>query len=274
MGILNKLLGKEPTSGDEDVRVGAALFMRGQFAFAIPRLERALRKPLEGYSRSEVLTIIGNCHNALNHYDKALEYHDRALQENPRNHKALVNKGVVYRLKGDYDKARECYDQALEIAPDYAELHVSLGALLELQEEYDEAIQHLERAVQMNDGLAVAHANLSLAYAGAGRFDEADASLRAAVVRGYAQEKVIKNRIREFRKKAQATAAATPAPKTAHAAKPAMVCCVCGKDLSGGPAMVDKLTGEAFCENDSQYFGMDPKQRPTPSRPGSQVVAQ
>jgi Tfp pilus assembly protein PilF len=209
--------------------------------------------------------MIGNCHNALNHYDKALEYHDRALQENPRNHKALVNKGVVYRLKGDFEKARECYDKALEIAPDYAELHVSLGALLELQEKYNEAIQHLERAVQMNDSLAVGHANLAMAYAGAGRFDEAETSLRAAVVRGYRQEKVIRERIGEFRKKAQSTDAAPRPQPTAHSPRPAMVCCVCGKDLAGVPAMIDRVTGEAFCESDSQYFGLDPKQRPTPA---------
>jgi tetratricopeptide (TPR) repeat protein len=267
MGLLNKLLGKaEGVSGDAQVQAGAALFVQGQFASAIRPLEQALEKPLEAYSRSEVLTMIGNCHSSLNHFDKALEYHDKSLIENPKNHKALVNKGVVYRLMGDYVKARECYNQALEIAPDYAELHVSLGALLELQEKYDEAIEHLERAVQMNDGLAVGHANLAVAYAGSGRFEDAEAELRAAVVRGYRQRKVIEERISEFREKAQSTPVRAEAPAAlAPPPRSAMICCVCGKDLTGSPAMVDRRTGEAFCEGDSEYFGVDASQRPVPA---------
>lgn len=38
-------------------------------------------------------------------------------------------------------------------------------------------------------------------------------------------------------------------------------CCICGKDLTGLPAMVDHATGEAFCEQDAHYFGMHPSNR-------------
>lgn len=41
-----------------------------------------------------------------------------------------------------------------------------------------------------------------------------------------------------------------------------MQCCICGRDLTGQPQMVDRATGEAFCSADSHYFGMHPSNRP------------
>jgi len=41
-----------------------------------------------------------------------------------------------------------------------------------------------------------------------------------------------------------------------------MKCCICGQDLAGQPAMVDQVTGDAFCSRDSHYFGMHPSNRP------------
>jgi hypothetical protein len=41
-----------------------------------------------------------------------------------------------------------------------------------------------------------------------------------------------------------------------------MKCCICGQNLEGQPAMVDRATGEAFCSRDSQFFGLDPSNRP------------
>jgi hypothetical protein len=41
-----------------------------------------------------------------------------------------------------------------------------------------------------------------------------------------------------------------------------MKCCICGQNLDGQPAMVDRATGEAFCPRDSHYFGQHPSNRP------------
>ena len=46
-----------------------------------------------------------------------------------------------------------------------------------------------------------------------------------------------------------------------------MQCCVCGKNLDGQPALVDRATGEAFCYGDRDYFGLDPRQRPKTPKP-------
>ena len=44
--------------------------------------------------------------------------------------------------------------------------------------------------------------------------------------------------------------------------KEKMECCICGKDLTGLPAMVDHASSEAFCERDAHYFGQHPSNRP------------
>ncbi|MDJ0707754.1 MAG: tetratricopeptide repeat protein [Leptolyngbyaceae cyanobacterium MO_188.B28] len=188
-----------PTNGDSDVRTALDLYKRREFAEAIPHLQNSLDKPIGEYSRSEVLTMIGNCYNELDQFEESLKYHDLSIQEDPENYKAYVNKGIVYRLTGEYAQAGDMYSKALEIEPDYPELHASMGALAIYQEDYSVAIDYLERALELDDTLAVTHSNLALAYATVGRFDEAEKALKEAVVRGYHQPEVIKERIEKFR---------------------------------------------------------------------------
>ena len=173
--------------------------MQRKFAAAIPLLESALAKPLAITPRSHVLTTLGRCYDGLEQFERSLEYHDRALREDPLNYSAHVNKGVVYRLMGDYEKAAASYATALKMAPEYAELHSSLGTLAIFQSHFDQAVVHLERAVALNDSLAASHSNLALAYASVGRFDDADLALKKAVLRGYHQPEVVRLRIERLK---------------------------------------------------------------------------
>jgi len=186
-------------SGDAEAHQAMLLMEQRNFTDAIPLFERSLGKKLTVYSESVVLTAIGNCYNELEDYELSHQYHDRAIAADPKNHQALVNKGVVYRLQGDYEQAEKCYMKALSMAPDYAELHASIGALSLFQEDTGKAIKHLEMAVKLDDTLPVAHSNLAVAYATNGQFEDADAELRKAVVRGYHQPELIRERIEMLR---------------------------------------------------------------------------
>jgi tetratricopeptide (TPR) repeat protein len=188
------------SSGDDDVVAGANLYESGKYREALERLKPALNKTLQSHSKSEVLAIIGNCYNQLDEYEQALDYQEQAIQADPSNHQAYVNKGVVHRLMGDLDAAAQCYDKAIALNPNYAEAYSSLGALAIFQDDPQKAIQHLERAIALNPSLAVSHANLALAYAAADRFDDADESLKKAILRGYDKSDVIKERIENLRR--------------------------------------------------------------------------
>jgi len=195
-------------SGDALVQEGAVFHDQGDYATAIPYFQDALKKPLVNYDKSEVMTMIGNCYNELDEYEESIKYHDMAIKEDPKNHMAFVNKGVVCRLLGEFDEAEKMYNKALELEPDYAELHVSLGALYIHQEEYDKAVAHLEKGVELDDSLAVAHSNLAFAYATVGRFEDADRELKKAIVRGYERPELIKERIESFKAIAEEAPAA------------------------------------------------------------------
>jgi tetratricopeptide (TPR) repeat protein len=188
------------SSGDDDVIAGARLYEQRKYGEAAERLERAVNKPLKNYSKCHVLTVLGNCYNELEDYEKALSYHDAAIDEDPSSHEAHVNKGVVHRLMGDHDKAAECYEKAVALNPNYAEAHASLGALALLRDEPDKAIECLERAAKLDPSVSVAHSNLALAYASVGRFDDAEAALRRATLHGYHKPEAIRERIDNLRR--------------------------------------------------------------------------
>ncbi|MFN3152315.1 tetratricopeptide repeat protein [Bremerella sp.] len=200
-----------PKNGDALVEEGALYHDQGNFAEAIPYFQDALEKPLVNYNKSEVMTMIGNCYNELDEYEESIKYHNMAIKEDPKNHMAYVNKGVVCRLLGEFDEAEKMYNKALELEPNYAELHVSLGALYIHQEEYEKAVVHLEKGVELDDSLAVAHSNLAFAYATVGRFEDADRELKKAIVRGYERPELIKERIDSFRAVAEETPASDDA---------------------------------------------------------------
>ena len=198
---LMALAGCRP-SGDADVQRGLALYEARQFDEAIPMFEKGLEQPLSAYSRSDILTTIGNCHYELDELDKTLTFHDQALAEDPENERAHVNMGIVFRLQGEYERAEACYRQAMKLAPEYAELHGSMGTLAIVQGKFDEAIGHLERSIELDALHPVAHSNLAVAYASVGRFDEADAELQKAISLGYHQPDVIQERIDGLRESA------------------------------------------------------------------------
>jgi tetratricopeptide (TPR) repeat protein len=182
-------------SGDTYAERGIRHFENKEYNEAIDDLKRAVELGLKHIALDDVCTIIGNCYNELENYSESIFWHKRALDANPQAYKAWVNLGIVHRLQGDYDDAEESYRQAIEVNPDYAEAYASLGALYIFRDDLDQAIPTLERAVKLDDTVAVSHANLSLAYAMDGRYEEAHRTLKAAIVRGYENGDIIRERI-------------------------------------------------------------------------------
>jgi len=183
----------------DELATGVRLYNEGKYSEAIRHLEHGIEWPWKHDVKGSFLTVIGNCYYELGQSDVSLDWHQRAIDEDPTNHKAYVNKGIVFRSRGEYDKANECYATALSLAPDYAELHASMGVLAIAQGKPEVAIEQLERCIELDDSLAVGHANLAVAYAMVGRFDEADEQLTGAIVRGYKDGKVLKQRIEKLR---------------------------------------------------------------------------
>jgi tetratricopeptide (TPR) repeat protein len=183
-------------AGDTHLQSAIKANGAGDYVRAIEETRQALAKGVSPQVLSDTHTIQGNAYTALERYDEAVASHEKALEVDPRSHKAWANLGVTYRRSGKLDKAEECYKRSLEIKSDYADAHVNLGALYLAKNDARKAVEELEYAVKLDPGVGgVAYGNLALAYAIAGRFDEADATLKQAVAQGYASGQEVRKRI-------------------------------------------------------------------------------
>lgn len=195
VGIVVLSCGSGTGAGDRAAAEGYRLQSAGKHAEAARAFETAIDKGVSEERIEMVYTCLGNAYNELEQFEKAVEAHRKALDVNPEFHKAWVNLGVVYRLSGNFIEAEKCYMRALELQPDYAELHASMGALHIFQGKYNQAVQHLEKATELDGQLPVAWSNLALAYASVGKLTQADTALKKAIVLGYKDGLVIRERI-------------------------------------------------------------------------------
>jgi tetratricopeptide (TPR) repeat protein len=129
-----------------------------------------------------------------------------------------------------------------------SELLTTLGHWHSSLNHYDRALAYHDRALQENPKNDKAFRNKGAVYSLMGEDEKARECYNEAL---QLQKTVLEQRISQFRGKPQVPPA-----------RSARVCCVCGMDLKWIPAMVDRQTGEAFCEQDSRHFGLDPGQRP------------
>ena len=60
-------------------------------------------------------------------YDQALFDFTKAIELNPKDADAYINRGFVYDKKGQYDQAISNFTKALEINPKYAEAYCNRG---------------------------------------------------------------------------------------------------------------------------------------------------
>ncbi|MET0511491.1 MAG: toll/interleukin-1 receptor domain-containing protein [Thermoleophilaceae bacterium] len=179
-----------------------AAFGRREFQESARLFERALVLGLPDNLLATTYSSLGNAYNELDRLDEAGAASERALQLNPREHRAWLNLGIVHRLQGRFDDAERCYQEALQLAPGDPAVHASLGALYIVRGEPERAVESLQRAVGLGPGHAVAHGNLALALAMVGDFEKADGSLRTAVAGGYQNAAVIGERIANLKRAA------------------------------------------------------------------------
>ena len=125
-----------------------------------------IREKLYGLESIDVAmsyNSIGSIHNSLANYDKALEYHSKALEirekilglEHSDTGQSYNNMGLVYDILGDYDKALEYYSKALATCekalglkhPNAATLYNNIGSTYYSLGDYDKALEYHSKAL-------------------------------------------------------------------------------------------------------------------------------
>ncbi|MEE0961827.1 MAG: DUF2225 domain-containing protein [Bacteroidales bacterium] len=108
---------------------------------------------------------IGIVYNNLGDYDKALEYHNKALkirkevlgEKHPDTAGSYIGIGSVYKILGDYDKALEYHNKALEIYKevlgekhtDTAASYVGIGNVYDDLGDYNKALELYNKALEI-----------------------------------------------------------------------------------------------------------------------------
>jgi len=90
-----------------------------------------IKRGIEAYPNDNdalMVTLI-NYYLEKDKSDLALEYLNKAIEKDPKNHTFYFARGALYDKLGDFDNAKISYEKAIEIKPDYFDAYYNLGAL-------------------------------------------------------------------------------------------------------------------------------------------------
>ncbi|MDE2785409.1 MAG: tetratricopeptide repeat protein [Chloroflexota bacterium] len=87
-----------------------------------------------------------------------------AIQRNPNDAKAYLERGGTYLNKREYDRAIEDYTSVIRIAPENSEAYTSRGNVYLSKNEYDQAIADYHSALRRDPYDEEALCNLEAAY--------------------------------------------------------------------------------------------------------------
>lgn len=87
-----------------------------------------------------------------------------AIQRNPNDAKAYLERGGVYLNKREYDRSIEDYTSVIRIAPENSEAYTSRGNVYLSRNEYDQAIADYDSALRRDPYDEEALCNLEAAY--------------------------------------------------------------------------------------------------------------
>lgn len=112
-----------------DLHDGAQALLDGEVQKGVDLTLRGLQVAHGRRERQAALSNLCAGYLLLEKYSRALEYCDLALDENPRNWRALNNRALVYLNLERYDESRADLDLAQQIAPNARTLKEARGLL-------------------------------------------------------------------------------------------------------------------------------------------------
>jgi len=132
-------------------------------------------------SSPELHNNVGRAHLGRGEIDAARAEFQRALALDPRNADALLNLGLLERLRGNAAGAEHLAQRALQANPSSVAALVQLAELRRDAGELDESIRLYREARALDDAQPFVHLGLGDSLQRAGRYPEAEAAFRAAL---------------------------------------------------------------------------------------------
>ena len=149
--------------------LGEAALKASDWKAAQESLERSLKiNP----TFDQAMTALARALHQQGKDQEAIEWINKALQENPKNIRAWYQKGWI-SVAADPDGAITDFQKTLEIQPGFAMAHRDLGIILLQKGRYEESAGHLEQAVSLGLAHARLYNFLGIAYSRTGRYQDA-----------------------------------------------------------------------------------------------------
>ncbi|MCI0339186.1 MAG: tetratricopeptide repeat protein, partial [Acidobacteria bacterium] len=110
-------------------------------------------------SRCEIYLLFGYFYINIEKQTKALLSFDRAIELDPKNARAVANRGVIYQEMKRYKDALADFNRAIELDPKNAWAVANRGVIYGLMKRYKEALDELNCAIELNENSAFAITN-------------------------------------------------------------------------------------------------------------------
>lgn len=127
------------------------------------------------YTKVEELNQLGDNLLKAGNVQAAIEYYEKAEQENPNCKDTYLKMGVAYAGLKDYAKANEQFEKVLKLDKSNAEVYVHLFKINALQGKYKEAIINANKAIDNGGETADLYYQIAKAYE---RLKEDDRAIR------------------------------------------------------------------------------------------------
>ena len=135
---------------DKNIRlaISSCYWVKGDIDKAIDTLERLKRD--YNYVNAHVYTTLGYFYILKEDFDKAMEYSNLAIEDQPEHSAAWDNIGQIYFRQGNFDDAKEAFIKALKFKETMVDSLYYLGCIYEKENEEDKAFECFSKAKKCN----------------------------------------------------------------------------------------------------------------------------
>jgi len=127
----------------------------------------------EGNGSKEVYFYLGNASYETGDINGAIVAFSRAIEQDPKYFKAIVNLALMYDEQQKYSLAIETFEKAAEIEPENPDVWSHLGNAYYGQGEYGKAMEYYRKSLSIDPESGHALYSIGVAFADAGIFREA-----------------------------------------------------------------------------------------------------
>jgi tetratricopeptide (TPR) repeat protein len=126
-----------------------------------------------GKMTSDDFSSAGLVYSRLGLHEKALEFYDKSLQENPDNKYSLNNKGYTLNLMSRYEEAIPFFDKAIEIETTFAYSYNNRGLSKIKMGKTEEGLADIKHSFELDKDNSYGFMNLGIYHFDKGEYYEA-----------------------------------------------------------------------------------------------------